>query len=722
MIWTIENGLTRSGPALVELVDALLERLEAADARRDGGADAVRDRRDLEPRVGLGLAGGGEREMREPVHAARRLVVDVVGHLEALHLAGEVHRIAGGVELRDRARAGAARDQPLPGLLEGVPERGHRTDAGDDDPASAVVAAHGHPGYIPRPPSTSRTSPVTNEASSEQRKRTAPATSAGSPSRPSGVCVEHRLRRLFRQDVGQLGLHVARRDDVRAHVAAAELLRERLREPDDPRLRRGVVRLAPVAVDADDRGDVDDRSGALLHHRPRHRPAGVEDRREVGVDHGAPVVVAHPGEQAVAGQARVVDEDVEVARGLDERERRRGIGDVGLHGAAADLLRDLLGLVLAAAVADDDRGARRGELDGDGPADPTRGTRDECRLPVQRAEPAHDERASRAFSRLARSLTENVRTPLSMRLTRPESTLPGPTSTKVVTPPCTSSLRGLGELDRRGELLDEQRAEPRGRLDLRGHRRHERRDRVVEAHQVDGGLEALAGVPDERAVERAGDLQLDGSSCAEALGLGAALLNCIVLTGDDDLAGAVVVRRPHAQDLPAQRLDGLVLEPENRGHRARALTGGLGHRQAALADEGDRLGRADGADRRERRELADRMADDDVRLEPGLADRRQDGEARGDERRLLHLRLDEILERRVEAELLEIEARCLASDPVDLHRGRHRLCDLTAHACLEGALAREAESDLSHPVSQPSLGSTTRRPMCRPIRSTPSPT
>ena len=41
--------------------------------------------------------------------------------------------------------------------------------------------------YIPRPPSTRSTAPVTNLASSEQRNRTAPATSSGSPSRPSGV-------------------------------------------------------------------------------------------------------------------------------------------------------------------------------------------------------------------------------------------------------------------------------------------------------------------------------------------------------------------------------------------------------------------------------------------------------------------------------------------------------------------------------------------------------
>ena len=41
--------------------------------------------------------------------------------------------------------------------------------------------------YIPNPPSTRSTSPVTNEAASEQRNRTAPATSSGSPKRPSGV-------------------------------------------------------------------------------------------------------------------------------------------------------------------------------------------------------------------------------------------------------------------------------------------------------------------------------------------------------------------------------------------------------------------------------------------------------------------------------------------------------------------------------------------------------
>ena len=213
-------------------------------------------------------------------------------------------------------------------------------------PFCALVAIR----YIPSPPSTSSTAPVMNDASSEQRNRTAPATSSGSPSRPSGVFCEHRVGRLLGQDVGQLRLHVAGNDDVRADVPAAELARERLREADDPGLRRRVVRLPPVPVDADDRGDVHDRPRALLHHPARRRAARVEARREVRVDDGVPVLVRHADEQPVARDAGVVHEDVEIARLLDERARRLRIGDVRLHGAAADLGGERLGLVRAGAI------------------------------------------------------------------------------------------------------------------------------------------------------------------------------------------------------------------------------------------------------------------------------------------------------------------------------------------------------------------------------------
>src|SRR6185312_7371980 len=111
------------------------------------------------------------------------------------------------------------------------------------------------------------------------------------------------------------------------------------------------------------------------------------------------------------------------------------------------------------------------------------------------------------------------------------------------------------------------------------------------------------------------------------------------------------VRRPDAEDLAAERLDVVVLEPEDRRHRARALPGRLGHRETALADEADRLAGAERADGRERRELADRMPDHNVRLDALLADGREDREARRNERRLLDFRLDELVEWRLEAEV-----------------------------------------------------------------------
>ena len=55
-------------------------------------------------------------------------------------------------------------------------------------PSPVITTRRLSPIYIPNPPSTSSTSPVMNEASAEARKRTAPAISSGSATRPSGVC------------------------------------------------------------------------------------------------------------------------------------------------------------------------------------------------------------------------------------------------------------------------------------------------------------------------------------------------------------------------------------------------------------------------------------------------------------------------------------------------------------------------------------------------------
>ena len=82
----------------------------------------------------------------------------------------------------------------------------------------------------------------------------------------------------------------------------------------------------------------------------------------------------------------------------------------------------------------------------------------------------------------------------------------------------------------------------------------------------------------------------------------------------------------------------------------------LGHGKTALANERNRLLRLQRGSGCERRELADRVADHVVGLDPGGLQRREQREAGRDERRLLDLGVDEILERRLETELLEIEA------------------------------------------------------------------
>ena len=111
MICGIENGLTRSGPRVEQLVVAVLERLQAADP---GGDRRRRSRSasgcDVEARVGLGLARGGERSSaRSGPCAAPACGRSTSRRVEVLQLAGEVDRIVARVELRDRRGAGLAR-------------------------------------------------------------------------------------------------------------------------------------------------------------------------------------------------------------------------------------------------------------------------------------------------------------------------------------------------------------------------------------------------------------------------------------------------------------------------------------------------------------------------------------------------------------------------------------------------------------------------------------
>src|SRR6266540_3710073 len=99
------------------------------------------------------------------------------------------------------------------------------------------------------------------------------------------------------------------------------------------------------------------------------------------------------------------------------------------------------------------------------------------------------------------------------------------------------------------------------------------------------------------------------SAGALPLGRVAAFVDRRLLAGDDDLARAVVVRRPDTVNLLAQRLDDLVGETEDRGHRPRALARRGGHRESPLTHERDRRARRERTRCTEGRELTDRVPD-----------------------------------------------------------------------------------------------------------------
>ena len=122
----------------------------------------------------------------------------------------------------------------------------------------------------------------------------------------------------------------------------------------------------------------------------------------------------------------------------------------------------------------------------------------------------------------------------------------------------------------------------------------------------------------------------------------------------------------------------------------------FGHREPALADEGDRLVVRQRLRRSERRELADGVADDEVCLDPAVAQGSENRQRGGDEGRLLHGGVHELLGIGVEAEPLEVEAARRATALENRHRGGRHLGEVATHAGLERALPWETEGDLVH--------------------------
>ncbi len=177
-----------------------------------------------------------------------------------------------------------------------------------------------------------------NAASSLTRKATAAAISSVSPNRPSGVAARScSLSGSGRSWVSSVTTKPGR-DRVAGDRPAGQLAGRRLGQADQPGLGRRVVRLAHLARLPGHGGDVDDPAALGLEHRAGDRLGHVERAEQVGLEDLAPGLDGHPHDQVVAGDAGVVDQDVDLAERLEDRLDDR-LGRIRLRGVALDRQR-----------------------------------------------------------------------------------------------------------------------------------------------------------------------------------------------------------------------------------------------------------------------------------------------------------------------------------------------------------------------------------------------
>ena len=142
--------------------------------------------------------------------------------------------------------------------------------------------------------------------------------------------------------------------------AVLELVGQRVDQPDDAGLGRGVVGLADVAGDAGDRGDTDDGAVLVDHLLVQQLAGDPLGSGEVDRDHRVPPVLGHVGQLLVAGDAGVVHDHVDTAVLLlevvgDPLRRVLG-GDVEGEPVAAELLHQGLQVVGELGYVDTDDG------------------------------------------------------------------------------------------------------------------------------------------------------------------------------------------------------------------------------------------------------------------------------------------------------------------------------------------------------------------------------
>ncbi len=175
------------------------------------------------------------------------------------------------------------------------------------------------------PPSTVRVVPVTYDAAGEARKPTQAATSAGVPAAALGS-----RRRARRSSSAVISVSISPgATALTVTPRRATSTRHGPGERDQPRLGRGVVRLAGVRPHAHNRGDVDDAPEAGADHRAERAPGEAKGGAEVGLDNPIPVSVAESQGEPIGGDPGVVDKDARPGQARP-RQPQQSLGGTGL--------------------------------------------------------------------------------------------------------------------------------------------------------------------------------------------------------------------------------------------------------------------------------------------------------------------------------------------------------------------------------------------------------
>ncbi len=174
-----------------------------------------------------------------------------------------------------------------------------------------------------RPPVTSSTVPVMYEDRSEARNRATEATSLGSAGAAHRDLGQLLVPDPLRHGLGHGRADQAGLDRVDPHAQVGDLLGGGLGQADDAGLGGRVVGLADQADLAGDRRDVHDRTAFRLAHDAGGQPGAVPGALQVHGDDLVELLLGHLAHGRVAGDAGVVDHDVQAAEGVDGRPDER---------------------------------------------------------------------------------------------------------------------------------------------------------------------------------------------------------------------------------------------------------------------------------------------------------------------------------------------------------------------------------------------------------------